>query len=294
MAAVSPKRVPTTSVVFLFFLSIYVFGMSGWIQYGDEIEKYRVAQSLVERRELSFRPTEMRNEIGVGGRTYSIYEMGQTLWQVPFYVVGKFAYGIFPQPDSNTVTLLFVGLLDPIVSALTCALVFKTGQSLGFRYRTSLVLALVYGLGTIAWPYSKGFTREPLLTLLLLSSLHTARLYRTSGKSRWVLASGLLAGYLAYTKLIQAMVIPFLAVYLAFAARDQVDTRGLRTGRVAGKVAKILGIFFSPFLLFLGLQSLYAFFRFGTLYAGIAGTKSNPLEWIALLISVSQPIQALG
>lgn len=292
MHAAFLKRVPTSAVLFLFFLSIYVFGMSGWIQYGDEIEKYRVAQSIVERHEFSFRPTEMRNEVGVNGRTYSIYEMGQTLWEVPFYVLGKVAHAWYPQPDANTITLLFVGLLDPLVTALTCVFLFKTCTSLGFRLDTALALTLVFGLGTIAWPYSKGFTREPILTLLVLLSFYTAFLYKETGQNRWILAGGLVAGYLTYTKFIQAMVIPFLAIYLAIIALERGRRVGLDRRQNWLQAVKMLGIFFSPFIFFLGLQSIYAVQRFGSLYAGIAGTKRNPLDWVLLLVTSSKPLEA--
>lgn len=42
--------------------------MPGVIQYGDEAEKYLVAQSVIKRLDFSFRPTVMRNEAGAGGR----------------------------------------------------------------------------------------------------------------------------------------------------------------------------------------------------------------------------------
>jgi hypothetical protein len=43
--------------------------MAGKIQYGDEIEKYRVAQSIVDGGDFSFRPTALRNVVGSDGRT---------------------------------------------------------------------------------------------------------------------------------------------------------------------------------------------------------------------------------
>ncbi len=78
--------------------------MSGWIQYGDGVEKYRAAQSMVERHDISFRPTAMRDQIGIGGRTYSIYGLGQTIAQMPLCVLGLLFNAFFPSPDANWIT----------------------------------------------------------------------------------------------------------------------------------------------------------------------------------------------
>lgn len=331
------KRVPLPAIFFTLFLSIYLLGMSGTIQYGDEMEKYRVAQSIVERLDVSFRPTAMRNETGVGGRTYSVYEMGQTLLEVPLYALGKLAYTFFPQPDVNSITMLFVGLLNPIVTALTCVLLYETAATLGFAYPIPLLLTFLFGLCTVAWPYTKSYTREPLLTLFILLSVYAAFRFSQTARGRWALIAGIASGYLAFTKFIQAMIVPFVALYLAAAVYTRLKShptafpsshaqsrggpepvrrgdperspfltwraspsaagsdyrRNLSVlGAAARPLTEALGLFFSPFILFLILQSLYSLVRFGTPFTGM-GTKQNPLEWIWYIASQSQPLTAL-
>ena len=44
-------------------------------------------------------------------------------------------------------------------------------MALDYRPRAAAIVALLYGVGTIAWPYSRTFFREPLFTLLALLSV---------------------------------------------------------------------------------------------------------------------------
>lgn len=286
------EKIPASVVVFLFFISIYSITLSGRIQYGDESEKYRVAQSIVERGEFSFRPTVVRNVVGRGGETYSIYELGESLVQVPFYAFGKWIDFLFPLPDVNQLGSLFVGLMNPLVTALTCVLFFNCCHILGYSRRTGLALTLVFGLATAAWPYSKGFTREPLLALFLLLSFYAVQRFQRTTSALWLLMAGLALGSLVFTKLIQGTAIPILWVYvlvLVVQKENQVGRNIRRTLWIAAKDSVILLL---PFVVFLSLQAAYSMARFGTVYSGLGGTKFNPIDWILSLLPLSEPIVA--
>lgn len=278
-------QIPPTVIIFLFFFSVYAFTMSGVILYGDEVEKYRVAQSIVDRREFSFRPTAHRNEIGADGRTYSIYELGQTVFQVPLYAVARIIHTFFPQPDVNQIGFLIVGFLNPLLTALTCVLFFKTSQALSYSFRVALSLTLIFGLATIMWPYSRSYTREPLLTFLLLASFYaTWRLGQTK-RWKWVLLTGVAVGYLTFTKLIQGTATIVFWFYILFILyhehrQRQTDIRKLVFASI---------LFLSPIVILLIVQGIYALSRFGTFYSGIGGTKYNPIDWILFLLPQSAP-----
>jgi hypothetical protein len=285
--------IPPTVIIFLFFFCVYAFTMSGVILYGDEVEKYRVAQSIVDRREFSFRPTAHRNEIGADGRTYSIYELGQTVFQVPLYALARIVQTFFPQPDVNQIGFLIVGFLNPLLTALTCVLFFKTCQVLSYSFRTTLFLTLVFGLATIVWPYSRSYTREPLLTLLLLASFYAAWRFRQTNRWEWILATGIAVGYLTFTKLIQGTAVVVFLIYILFLVyqecrRSQKDTRA-----IVFTSARASALFLLPVLVLLLVQGLYALSRFGTFYSGIGGTKYNPIDWILFLLPQSEPNVAI-
>ncbi len=287
------RRIPTSATLFLFLFSIYAATMSGRILYGDEIEKYRVAQSIVDRHEFSFRPTAQRNEVGVAGRTFSIYELGQTLVEVPFYAAGRLAFTFFPTADVDWMGQLFVGWLNPLLTALTAVLLYRMCADLGFRRRTAIVLALVFGLATIAAPYAKGFTREPLLALLLLSSIFALARFQKSSSARWLLLAGMAAGYLVFSKFIHAVVIPCLIGYLLVVIWQQERANRRNWRDLVAPMLRALFVFLLPAIVFLAAQSLYGMARFGTPFSGIAGTKRNPFDWILYVMSGARPAEAI-
>ncbi|MEB2286748.1 MAG: hypothetical protein OZ934_01410 [Anaerolineae bacterium] len=65
-----------------------------------------------------------------------------------------------------------VWLFNVLVTALTAGVLYAYGLALGYRARAAALTALAFGLGTIAWPYSRTFFREPLFTLLGLLSAY--------------------------------------------------------------------------------------------------------------------------
>lgn len=281
-----------TVFLFLFFFSLYVFTMSGAIHYGDEMEKYRVAQSIVERGDFTFRPTAQRNVIGVSGRTVSGYELGQTLIEVPFYLLGKLACTIFPVADSNWLTMLWVGLLNPVVMALVVVLFFKIARLLGFHDVIALGLSTVLGLATIIFPYSRSFTREPLLTLLLLLALFTSFQLSKTLSLRWLLLTGLMLGYLVFTKFIHGVVIPIFLLYLIVVIFQYERQHGANSAKTVSAILRGVLVVISPGILFLILQSLYAFARFGNFTSGLGGLPSSPIDVIIRLLPFATPWEA--
>ncbi len=65
-----------------------------------------------------------------------------------------------------------VWLFNVLVTALTAGILYAYSLALGYPVRTAALTALAFGLGTIAWPYSRTFFREPLFTLLGLLSAY--------------------------------------------------------------------------------------------------------------------------
>jgi hypothetical protein len=287
-------RISPSILLFLFCFSLYISTMSGVINYGDEMEKYRVAQSIVERGEFSFRPTAQKNAIGVGGRTFSGYELGQTLVEIPFYLLGKIAATVFPVPDSNALTMLFVGLTNPLTTALAVVLLFRTGELLGFRRQTALGLSMVFGLATIVFPYSRSFTREPLLTLLLLLNFYAALKFSTTHANRWLLFAGLASGYLVFTKFIHGVVIPVILIYLLVVIVQRERARGANRNTLINAALRGAFVFLLPGLTFLMIQMLYAFARFGRITSGLGGLERNPIDIILALIPLGNPPVAVA
>jgi hypothetical protein len=83
-----------------------------------------------------------------------------------------------------------VWLFNIFICALSGSILFLYALALGYHEKTALVAALLYGLATIIWPYSKSFFREPLaLLLILLTALFIER-WRSSGYRSIMLFAG--------------------------------------------------------------------------------------------------------
>lgn len=138
-------RVSVSILVFLFLFSIYAFTMSGRIRFCDEGERYLTAQSLVEQRDWSIRiQPDLHRKIGVDGRNYSSYELGSVLPLVPFYTLGVAVSGLFPSSDSNWVKMLFAGLLNPVITALTAVVLYKFCRALDCSPKISFFVNIVW------------------------------------------------------------------------------------------------------------------------------------------------------
>jgi len=71
-----------------------------------------------------------------------------------------------------------VWLFNILVTALSAVIVYAYGLNLGYQPRPALATALAFGVGTIVWPYSRTFFREPLFMLLGISSAYLVRRLR--------------------------------------------------------------------------------------------------------------------
>lgn len=69
-------------------------------------------------------------------------------------------------------------LLNIFATALTGVVIYFYGLALGYRDRTALTVALLFGLATLAWPYSQMLFREPPLTLFCVLCLYAAERLR--------------------------------------------------------------------------------------------------------------------
>jgi hypothetical protein len=110
-----------------------------------------------------------------------------------------------------------VWLFNIIITALTAALVYAYGLALGYHTGPALVVALIFGLGTIAWPYSRTFFREPLFTgLALLSAYLILRIRQalSAGKSplRFLPLFALVFAGALFVKEVTLLLLPALLI----------------------------------------------------------------------------------
>jgi hypothetical protein len=127
-----------------------------------------------------------------------------------------------------------VWLFNVFVSAVACGVFFVYALALGYRERTALVGALLLGVATIVWPYSKSFFREPLTLLMMLLAGLCAERWRSGGYRSFALLAGMALSLLGvlFTKASAVMALPALLLIAAPMVR----------GRNARRVLFILGV----------------------------------------------------
>jgi len=130
-----------------------------------------------------------------------------------------------------------VYLLNILVSAAAGVLIYLYALTLDYDARVGVIGAVLFGLGTIIWPYSKTFFREPLVLLFVLTMALCLEKWRRSRYRRlgWLLLA-LLAGAAALLSKITAIVaLPALLIVIAPAL-----TTALRGVALARRVALLL------------------------------------------------------
>ncbi len=192
--------------------------------------------SIVDRGRLDIDPfaTNTGDVAYFHGHYYSDKAPGASLFALPVYVVLKYTLlggkpysALFAVPESQRLDFLpryilafvFAGLPTGSICMLLYYLLAVQGVSRGWR----TLLALTYGLGTIALPFATVFFGHQLAAACLCGAFVVLfRLRRGELAPRYALAAGALAGCAIITEYPTAIIAVLLAGYaLATSAQRQ-------------------------------------------------------------------------
>jgi hypothetical protein len=276
------NRLLQVTLLFCFFLSIYLLTYKG-IDAGDDIFHYEVAKNFVRTGRLALpegkydlnkqRWLKVVMSVGRGGHVYLTLPPGLALASIPLGYIGNFIENHTDVIQYNEVinsknaddytkvsfirklpSAFFIGLINPIVSALTVLILFLFGQEIVKSPSKALIGSFLFGLGTIIWPYSSNYWDQPLLTFCIFSSFYYIFLFSRHFKLRYLLFAGLLAGYALLARLESILTVPWLVLYLIATLINEKRSW-----------LKPVGMFVIPFAVCVGLQMLWNFYRFGSL-----------------------------
>lgn len=217
-------------LILIALLLMYLLTFSGKLTTIDELALYAMTDSLAQHGTLDTPQVlfaAYHNPVGA-------LEPGQAIAALPWYAL--------LQPLAGVNNLQAVMLLNPLVTALTAALLFLIGRELGYSARRSTALALVYGLASLAWPYARTFLREPLTASLFTLALLAYLKWRRTHAARWLI--GLLAALVATipVKYVSAAAVPFCLLPVAVDwLRAQPRRRGLIIALSGLGVALVIG-----------------------------------------------------
>jgi hypothetical protein len=258
------SSIPVSIILFGFFFSLYVFTIYGQIRYGDEAERYLQAKSLVEKQTLVIPFIPGEGQTGVGGNAYSQFEMGYGLVVVPFYALGRLVSNQLAPVDADWIPVLFTNLSNPLITALTCVILFEFARAVGLTSRLAIWTTLVFGLATLAWPYSKGLYREALQGFCLLWAVYAIHQARSANSWKWLWVSASAFGFLVLTKTVNLIMLPIFLGYIAFTAFPaRVDWKS--PSKWTHGLKEVI-VFLIPVTVCLGFQGVINVIKFGNFF----------------------------
>ena len=213
--------------IFIFFLCLYLLTAGGHYG-GDGFWSYLTAESIVLDGDLAigdreFLVKEMVNQYSsvpgegvteISGIRYSKYGLGMALAEVPFYAAGTVISRLFPAMPRDYATMFTTSMTNTVVCAVWCLVFFGFTGRFGYRRATRLWLTGIFGLGSMAFPYSGFGFSEPLVGLCLLSSIMALYDYRQCAAYRYLVIAGILGGLALATKIYVVIILPFLLFYI--------------------------------------------------------------------------------
>ena len=232
--------------------AIYLATFSGVYHSSDEMAMLVATDSLARRGawdvELLRWMGEQQGSFGPDGHLYSRKGIGMTLAALPHYWLAL---------QLDRVGNVQAGMLtNAALTALTGMLLFLALRRLHFGQAASLLTALAFGLGTMAWPYARYFFSESLAGLGLMLAFYFLLRFRDEQDRLSPLLAGAGLALALLARLNNALSVPFLGLLLlAYLYR--------RHGRRwQAYVAPIL-FFGLPLLAALGISGWYNWIRFG-------------------------------
>ncbi len=220
--------------VFLLLLSIYMLTHGADLFISDGIVMYRTTEAMVDRHSLALEPDPLLSQIvpGHDDEYYSKYGIGQPLAAtVPFILAQQVRPIAFPYMYDKAFENYFVTMFSQFVTAITGAAMFLLAYRLSNGLRLSVILTFIWGLCTMAWPYSKTFFSEPLFTgCLVATALGLLGYHQTSGRWRfgWLVLAGFALGYALLTRIGGAVLLPAILAYALWATTSQPEGAPIR------------------------------------------------------------------
>lgn len=177
-------------------IAVYTLTYNGIFRVDDEHILAARAQSLALRGRLE-EPQVFGNT-----RVQALEELGDQATQIePLHSVlgaGFYRLGLFLNVGGAQAYLL----QNLYITALTAGMIYLTASVLGIGRSPSLLAALFFGLGSIAWPYAMTYYRDPLVMFFAsLALLGFAMRFSTSPRRKYwgyaLVVTGVLGGVLS-------------------------------------------------------------------------------------------------
>lgn len=225
--------------VFCLLLAAYLLTHGGDFFVSDGVVMLRTTEAIVERHAVEVAADPGLSQIvpGRDGKFFSKYGLGQPLAATIPFMLAQWLHPIFFEYMWHRgLEGYFVSLFNQFVTAATGVVVYLLARRLSAGPRMAVLLALAWGLCTLAWPYAKTFFSEPLFTLCIVVCAYALLAYRQAPSGRrfgWLALGAAGLGYALITRISGATLVPLFAVYAGWAALAHPEGDLLR--RLAGR-----------------------------------------------------------
>jgi hypothetical protein len=289
MTAALERRRARVAAWSLFFVcaSVFAFTAPGRILFPDDEIVFQTTRALAERGSLVVEGIPKRTgelegrpdgtfgwALGPDGQRYGFFGHGLAVAGLPGYAIGTFAaerapkawrhalrsdhYYLHARSQTADWTRLGVTLTNLWITPAAAVLLMRWLVALGFAWRASACVGLVYAMGTLAWPYSRTFLSEPASAATLVGAAWAiAEFHRALDDAdlrrarRWSIVAGLFAAVLGHVHVLNLVALPCLLGY-AIAGRPAALRRGMPAIVLAIAGVVLLGVgqwlrFGSPF-----------------------------------------------
>jgi len=276
----------------LLLFSVYLVTYSGSLHSSDGQAMFSVSETIVRRGAYDINQIRwmglQQGTFGLDGNLYCRKGPGTSLVALPLAWLGL----VVPAWGVIQTTML----LNALVTALTATLIFIYVRRLGYGQSAAWVTAMVFGLGTIAWPYTKYFFSEPLTGFCLLAAAYFTlpRGFSPDEGPSWqgCLFAGFFLGLAVATRFANAVLLPIYGGLLLFYLLRR---RGLTSWSALRSTPSLL---FSatwrqllawaiPLMVWGALLAAYNYLRFGSpVITGYLPEESFSAPWMTGILGL--------
>ncbi len=153
------------------------------------------------------------------GPIYSKYALGQSLIALPFYAAGRLVpihttKMLNDQPFVPLAPFFAVLMVNTLATILTAFALFRIIPLWGYSRRVGALVAVIYAVTTLAWPYAKTFYAEPTTACTLAWLVYFAIRFRCDNRLQDGLAAGGCLGVAILLRTTSVILVPLLFLYL--------------------------------------------------------------------------------
>lgn len=203
--------------LFVTFLFLYSLTSAGTLTSLDGSIMHDTTTAIVVRHTLAL-PPHHHGLPGVHGQFFSKYGIAQSIAEIPLYLVGQIFIARITSPLGNESALAVTMLTNAIIMSLAVVAFFSLVYEIGSDNYGATIAALLIGLASPYWPYSKTDFSEPLFALTITGIalfLVRGRNHPDAAAKSFALA-GLSFALALLTKLTVLVTLPTVAGYALY------------------------------------------------------------------------------